>query len=218
MKTTTIFYLIAIILTVNSCKKNVPHLLNITLQPGTSNGKDAEIFSCVQCGYNNQNFGASKELSAIAWTNGGAVSNARGLIEFDLSAIPAKSLINNAKLSLYYNPTSTNGNDTALIGTNACLLKRITENWTRETVTWDNQPQTTEINKVILPQSTTSNQNYLDINVTALVADMINNPTQSFGFMLKLETEEFYRRLIFASSDNPDLTLHPKLEITYTSK
>jgi len=44
---------------------------------------------------------------------------------------------------------------------------------------------------------------------------MKNNPDQSFGFLLKLETESYYRSLIFASSDNTDPTLHPKLEITY---
>ena len=34
--------------------------------------------------------------------------------------------------------------------------------------------------------------------------------------MIKLQDEFHYRSMIFASSDNADSTLHPKLEITYS--
>jgi len=188
----------------------------IVLKPGADQGKDAMIFSCAPCGYNTLNFGTTSEISAMAWTNSGSESNSRGLIEFDLNIIPANSVITNAKLSLYFNSSSSNSSHSKTSGSNASLLQRITQTWDEKTVTWENQPTTTVLNQVVLSQSTTSNQNYTDIDVTDLVIDMKNNPDQSFGFLLKLETESYYRSLIFASSDNTDPTLHPKLEITYT--
>jgi spore germination protein YaaH len=35
--------------------------------------------------------------------------------------------------------------------------------------------------------------------------------------MLQLDTESYYRCLLFATSDHPNASLHPKLEICYTS-
>jgi hypothetical protein len=84
-------------------------------------------------------------------------------------------------------------------------------------VTWVNQPATTTQNQVTLPASTFSNQDYLNINVTSLVQDMIDNPLSSFGFMLQLQTEQFYRSLVFASSDHNNAFLHPKLNVCYTA-
>ena len=45
---------------------------------------------------------------------------------------------------------------------------------------------------------------------------MIKTASNNYGFMLKLETEEYYRRMVFASSDNNDSEIHPKLDIYYT--
>ena len=191
--------------------------ITLILRPGAETGKDAIIASCVPCGYNNMNGGSFAEFFACAWTNGGHESNGRSLIEFDLTAIPANSTIIKAILSLYYNPESSNGSHSSLSGSNASLLKRITEPWLENVVTWDNQPATTDTNEVTLPASITFYQNYPSIDVTDLVTDMIKFPTRGFGFMFKVAYEEYYRRMIFASSDHPDTTLHPKLEITYKS-
>ena len=81
----------------------------IVLQPGPADGKDAEIFSCVSCGYAGNNYGTKRDLNAIAWTKNGNNSNVRSLIQFDLSGIPANAFINSATLSLYFNPTSEEG-------------------------------------------------------------------------------------------------------------
>ncbi len=99
-------------------------------------------------------------------------------------------------------------------GSNDAVLQRIISPWT-EDVAWSNQPTTTSSNEVTLAQDTISNQDYI-LDVTSLLQDIIADPNNSFGFLLKLNTETPYRLLAFASSDHPNTSLHPKLEITYT--
>lgn len=186
----------------------------IILQPNGSNGKDAYVDSR----YNNNNYGSHVDFAAMSWTNGGVPSDARSLIDFDFSSIPAGATINSASLSLYSYNSPANGSHSTLSGSNESVLLRITSSWDENTVTWNSQPSTTTQNQVILPESTSPIQNYLNIDVTILIEDMLNDPANSHGFLLKLINEEYYRSMIFASSDNNDLTLHPKLEITYTEE
>jgi hypothetical protein len=187
----------------------------IVLQPNGIDGKDALLANCVPCGYANTNYGWSEDFAAAAWTNNGADSKLRSLIRFDLTSIPANSSIVSATLSLYHNPSSLNGDHSSLSGSNESVIQRVTTPWDENVVTWQNQPNTTTINQVILPQSTSTSQNYININVQALVQDMVNSPTTNFGFLLKMVSETAYRRMIFASSDHPNSELHPRLTIVY---
>ncbi len=187
---------------------------SITLQPTPAQGKDAMVYSCVPCGYDNTNYGNKKDFDAMAWTNGGNFGIARSLMQFDLSSVPANVLITDARLSLYYNSTSIEGYHS---GINAAYLQRIIAPWTESTVTWNNQPGTTTYNQVLIPTTTNNSQNCLNINVTNFICDMVNNPGSNHGFMLRLVTENGFRKLIFASSDNVSASLRPKLVITYTT-
>ena len=190
----------------------------VVLQPDASIGKDDMINSRLPDGINYP--GVHPDLNAMAWTNSGELAILRSLIEFDLSSIPANAVVNSAFLSLYNNPTSPNNNGgehSSLSGSNEAVLQRIVSIWEEYTVTWNNQPVTTIQNEVYLPQSTDPHQDYTNIDVTTLVQDMVDNPATSFGFMLKLQTEEIYRCLIFASSDNQDPSKHPKLVVTYSA-
>jgi len=177
----------------------------ITLQPNSVDGKDAVISSY----YPSTNYEDQTNFRAEAWTYSGSPSTIRGLVEFNLSAIPSDATIVEAKLSLYH---CTEWEDT---GENSCLLKRITSSWDESTVTWNNQPPATTQNQVILSKSTSSYQDYTDIDVAALVQDMINNPQNSHGFLLCLQMEEVYSRLAFSSSDCGNTSLLPKLYIKY---
>lgn len=177
--------------------------------------KDASLYGCVPCGYSVQNFGSDPDLSAIAWTNSGSPSNCRGLFDFDLSAIPNNATIVDAKLFLYHNPTSGNGGHSSQSGSNACLLQRVTQSWSEDAVTWNTQPTSTSTNEVLLAPSAGASDDYVNIGVKNMVIDMKNNQTQSFGMILKLQDENFFRKLVFASSDHIDSTRHPKLEVTY---
>ncbi|MDM8536817.1 DNRLRE domain-containing protein [Desulfobacterales bacterium HSG17] len=183
----------------------------LTLQP--DDGIDAHLSSL----YPDQNYGDHQDLNAAAWTSRRSLSNVRNVILFEgIDSIPPGAQILSAKLSLFNNPTASNGflngEHSSYSGSNESVIKRVTSQWYEYDVTWNTQPSTTSLNEAIVPQSTNPNQDY-EIDVTDMVNDMIN--FRNFGFLLKLETEIRYRCLLFASSDHPDSNLHPKLEISY---
>ena len=187
----------------------------LTLQPNATAGKDAFISSNVPT----TGQGTSPELDAGAWTIFGSPLSIRGLIDFDLSSLPAGASIQSATLTLYNNPNAVNGfangQHASASGSNESVLQRITSPW-NEDVAWSNQPTTTSLNEVTLPQSTDPFQDYV-LDVKNLIQDELANPNSSFGFLLKLKTESPFRILVFASSDHPNAALHPKLEICYAT-
>jgi len=164
----------------------------------------------------NTNYGNYQGLNAYAWSTNGELVYYRGLIEFDLTSIPAGAIINNATFSFYHDPISPQGPHESLTGPNECYLQRIITSWDENIVTWNTQPSVTTTNQVYIPQSTSATQDYPNINVTQLVQDMIDNPLNGYGFLFRLINETNYRRMIFASSNHPDTTLHPILTVTYT--
>ena len=115
----------------------------------------------------------SPEFDAIDWTVTGNEFTSRSLLQFDLSQIPTGATINSAFLSLYGCPGSSNTQGST--GSNTCYLQRVTSAWDESTVTWNNQPSTANQNQVTLIQSSSTTQNYLDIDVTVLFQDIINN-------------------------------------------
>jgi len=187
---------------------------NITIQPNQVQGKDAMVYSCVPCGYAGNNYGNKKDADALAWTNSGNFVVTRALMQFDVTSIPSNAFVTDARLSLYYNNTSIEGNHS---GVNASYLQRIIAPWAESTVTWNNQPATTTANQVLLATSSSNTQNYLNINVTNFIRDMVINPGSNYGIMLKLVTETAFKKLIFASSDHITPAMRPKLDITYTT-
>jgi hypothetical protein len=125
----------------------------ITLQPSGNIGKDAFISSNVPTGGQ----GNSPEFNAASWTIFGSPLSIRGLIDFDLSSLPAGAIIQSASLTLFNNPNCQNGNANGQhvhsSGSNEAVLQRISSPWT-EDVAWSNQPMTTTLNEVTLAQDT----------------------------------------------------------------
>jgi hypothetical protein len=192
----------------------------MTFQPDGCRGKDAfvEMVNGLPS-YASSNFGSSNQLLAMAWTFngiGGTTGFLRTFIDFtDLQSIPQGTTVNYAYLSLYGVPTS-GANDLGSYGSNACYVQRVTSTWNESTVTWNNQPTTTTTNQVTLPGSNGVQWNYhvIDLNITNLLQDIINlPPAQRYGLCIRLQTEVYYRSMLFTSSENADASRHPKLRI-----
>ena len=184
----------------------------MTLQP--ANNPNEKML--VNVGGTDQSFQGGDEWVIDAWTVGGAPYFGRKAFKFDLSTIPANATIVSANLYLYSNTPPQNGNlvDANFGTTNGMVLRRITSAWSPVDANWFNQPTTTTTNEVLIPHT---NQTVLDINidVTTLVATMVNT-SSNYGFLLKLQNEVTYNsRAIVSSYNAAKATKHPKLVIVY---
>jgi gliding motility-associated-like protein len=185
----------------------------LILQPNGGNGKDAILYDLQP----NNNYGTHPQINAQAWTNAGSPQIMRGLLQFDLSQLPENSDIEKVYLSLYHHVASGNSGHSQISGSNVSNLKKVIEEWNENTVTWNSQPSTDNSNRVILSASVSEDQDYLDIDITNLILDSNGELLDNYGIMLSLQTESYYRSLVFASSDAADSTIRPKLVVTYKS-
>ena len=180
----------------------------LILQPSPLEGKDSEIREL----HPDLNYADSEEFISFDWTFSGTEGLGFSLIQFNLSELPDNIEITSAKLSLYYNPTSSSAGQA---GNNACYLKRITSAWEENTVTWNNAPNTTNSGEVQLEESTSDNQDYLDIDILNFVSEWYNNPETNYGLKLEIIEQELYNSMKFCSSDYSNPDLRPKLIISY---
>lgn len=186
----------------------------LVLQPDAATGKDATLHGLVS--EVNNNWGSIDQFPVAAWTFLGVPGVVRGVLDFDLSAIPSGATITSAHLSMYaYDQPAGFGQHADLSGSNAAWIQRVTSTWDENTVTWNTQPSFTTINEVAVPGTSNPLQDYLNMDVTLLVQDMIDDPANSFGFLFKLQDENYYRRLNFATSDHADPARRPRLVVSY---
>jgi hypothetical protein len=200
------------------------------LRPGAADGRDVMIVNIA--GFNSASVNQKvnePELSVARWTfnaQGGGEGTIRTLIKFiGLSAVPATSIVDSAFLSFYglpsykVNPEGNSyypGSPYIPYGDNKCWLQKVTSDWADNTVTWNTQPATTSTSQVEMAASTSQyNYNATHIDVTSLVKDMVGNPAQNYGFMMRMQTEAIYRNMIFAASWHTDSTVRPKLQVYY---
>lgn len=203
----------------------------VTFKPNAAVGKDAPIMrfdnNCVATpdsittAY--MNYGSEETLWMKDWTwyavgcSGGTF---RSLICFtELNNIPDNAVILNATLRLYGTDADRN---TSFPGApssyhdNTVIVQQVTSAWDENTVTWNTQPTTTTANQFTISPST-SEYNWdctiSNPNLVAMVQNMVSG--NNYGFMLRLQTEVHYRNMVFSSSDSPDSTLWPELEVTY---
>lgn len=158
---------------------------------------------------------SAAEIGATAWTHNGSPAYQRGLVKFDLSAIPAGAKIQSAKLTLYSNPAPKNGDLVhANSGTNnAMLIQRVTSTWNVST-TWNSQPTTVTTGQILIRHTNTAFLDLVDVNVTTLIKKMVQSG--NYGFLIKLQNELAFNSRIFCSTKFPDASKRPKLELTYT--
>jgi hypothetical protein len=180
----------------------------LILQPDPKKGIDAVVCSIIP----SENRGTTTHSAPYAWTQEGILNIVRPLINFNIKdKIEPDRIIKKATLYLYF---AEYGSNTSHAGENEFYIKRITSPWEELSATWNNQPNTTSENQVLVPRSENQYQDYV-IDVTALIQDIINNPENSYGIMLQLVNETPYNKVMFASSDNFDSAKWPKLEIEF---
>lgn len=100
-------------------------------------------------------------------------------------------------------------------GDNACRLHILTEEWDENTVTWNTQPTYDAGAFVNIPAS--NSYDSVEVNVTALIKNCVENNQPYYGFMLKNTVEEIYKSINFFSSDGDVPSRRPKVKIAFRS-
>ncbi len=139
----------------------------------------------------------------------------RSLIEFDLSSLPRNAKVLHAELRLFNGERSDLQANLNALNSNECVLQRITESWEESDINWDNQPETSTVNQVIINPSSSEYQD-VNIDVTNLLIDL--QRIENFGIMLKLRDETGTKRKVFGSSDAFHSEFHPELLVEFEIK
>lgn len=175
--------------------------------------KDAAIGYHENFNYGNTNYGDALQNAAyVIPGNYGGVNVNRALIYFDLSGIPVDAEILNAYINLYaLGPSGTLNGHTGPV--NEGLVLRVTQPWEEYTVTWNNQPDYTIQNQVLLPASISPVQDYTQIEITSLLKDIFSGP--NYGILIRLIDESPVNALMFKSLNTNDPNGFPSIDVTY---
>ena len=187
--------------------------ITITLQPKNNTGEMTIAGNTFSVDLSDP---LSTELAAATWTYNSAAYGIRGLIKFDLTAIPQNATIVSAKFSIFSHPKPLNGDkvNSNSGSDNALLIQRVTSNWIPSQVNWSHQPTTTTTGQVELPATTKAFLDIPDIDVTTLISGIVSS-NQNSGFMLRMKNDVTYTSRIFCSSKFTDASKHPKLVVIY---
>lgn len=182
----------------------------LNIKPNAAQGKDAWVWS----GIPNSNYGTNENLVSYTWTNGGNLALKRIYIAFDLSMVPANAIIDSVFLDLFF-ATSSGEGFFVHSGNTSLFIEKVSSPWNENNITWNNQPISDSSNRVSLAAHTNSSQDY-HMDVTALFDTVIIQTNPNNGLMLRMQDEvNYYNGLLFASSDHPNSTLRPSLEVNY---
>ena len=206
------FFLVTLLLLslVTSCSDS--NELDLNVKEVIYANKDAIISKIVP----DNNYGDIEDLNVYAWTQSGELNVNRFLIDFDFHMIPDGAIIDSAFVFLYFNKTS--GYASSHSGENKFYIERIISSWDEDLLTWNNQPTTSAANSFSYNQVTIGKDDLPRLQLTSLVQDIVNDKGGSYGLMFKLQSETASKMLLLSSSENVSTSLHPKLEVYYTSK
>lgn len=163
------------------------------------------------------NYGSSGAAYASAWTNSSNAVTQRYIFDVDLSSLPQDILISEVKLYLF-----SNGNHYPLYRSNASKLYEIDGfSWLENTITWDNAPNESLYDNPVASLESTdaggsndANKDYV-VDLTSSVSSNWDDQVTSTTFILRLDTEIYYTRMTFASSDNNTPANHPYFVVKY---
>jgi len=185
---------------------------NVSIKRGATSAdiSDATIQYCERLDQQyrqSTNYGDYSLIQTMEWTYTNEYKH-RSLINFDLSNVEPGAIIDQSDLYLYGAGTHDNS------PSNASYLSRITEPWDEYEVTWNTQPQYVTTDQVLLPISSTADQDYV-ADMTDIIQYQVDNPEEAYGVMLRLQNEVKWTKMAFGSSDNADESLQPRLNLNY---
>jgi hypothetical protein len=191
----------------------------IYLQPGPGDGKDAMISNLEP----DKNFGGHKYFEATYMTESmlTVMRLNRSLIFFNLGALPQGAVIKKVVLKLFYDiPVPWDSTifvpaGTVIASKPAGVFQQVVEPWDENTVTWNNQPKTTEINQVFLAPFI-RNVNFIEVDITKLIIIPTANALPNHGILFKLNQTERFKGFRFVSSDFVEASMRPKLSVHYS--
>ncbi|MEM2956304.1 MAG: DNRLRE domain-containing protein [Candidatus Pacearchaeota archaeon] len=197
------FYLFSIILLIIP----LTTALSLTLQPG-SEGKD----SYMKAYSANTNYGSSTTIDIDSESS----KIERGILEFNISSIPSNANIQSAVLALYQ--TSGTGTEFEL------ELKRITNSWTESGATWNSRDGINlwssaggdYANTSYAKTTINTSLGWKEWDITNLIKEWHNGTYPNYGLILIPPSKPGNNLKQFASSDNANSTIRPKLIINYT--
>jgi len=191
-----------------------------TLQPNATEGKDSYL-----TGANPTENNGANAFITVGKTPGNGEKRNRGLLLFNISGIPANSIINSAQLILTMNsPTGQIIN-----------IHRVTRGWvegtgvnaiTNDGATWNTYDGTNAWTTaggdfdsfIFASNSTTVIDGTLEFDIKNLVEGWVNGTWPNYGVLLKHNNETVNGNdLIYSSDYVTDPTKRPKLTVTYST-
>jgi hypothetical protein len=174
-----------------------------TLQPG-SEGEDAYVIK------SHPNENRDEDIAVVGiWDS----DIRRIYLQFDLSAVPADAVVEDAILKLYEETSIFLGSGDAIVG-----LYRVTSSWGEDSITWNNQPSSSSEAEDTRTISSTINL-WREWDIDDLVRGWLEGSITNYGMLLKATNEasiniEFV--VGFRTSDySEDTSKCPLLRIEY---
>jgi hypothetical protein len=206
-----------------------PTAHQLILRPDSTTGQDtyvALLDNDPSDGNTNLNFAHEMCLArwTCSWYNYDSATW-RGYIRFDsIAKIPTTATVTSAILYLYGEGTDSSASfpfgdsyPSNSSSTNPGVIQMVTGGtWQQTTLTWNNAPVATSAGQDSIPSSTNSWNYNVAVDITNLVKQQVANPATNFGYLLKLQTEQCYRAMEFATCECPDSLERPMLVVQYT--
>ncbi len=197
----------------NSTDRVYPVYIDPSIEVNTSfsGGRDSYISE----DKNTQNYGGLSYFQADSEENS---KEERSILYFNLSFIPNSSQVINATLSLYMQ-----GGAGEIFNLS---VYRLTQDWTEGGVTWDTYDgvnswlnlggdyDSFEYDKILIDLTL----GWKNWNVSSLVQQLVNGTYTNKGFILIPEPGSGNNWKQFASSENANQSIIPRLEIFYTNE
>jgi hypothetical protein len=196
---------------IQGCKTPQTIYESLYLQPGPTDGQDADINLIVP----NQNSGNTTFIDPYAWTQSGDINIKRAYIKFNFSSIPTNAIVDSAYLSLYFSQDLIDRYPifTGHYGDNALSINKILSIWDESTITWNTKPDVDETLSIFIAAAATPKQDYPKIDVKSLVQNMLGSNNQ--GFAIRHRIEEPYKITCLTTSEEVNPAKRPKIIVYY---